>query len=276
MTIGLRVEPEGMVLESPFNRQFVNDLKTKIPVASRMWDNTRKAWVFAPDAFTTLAALVKFHFGVALMQPMNLFNPDPVTKILELEYLGRCKDRDDGTSSAMGRTMNKEWRIIMPEDVLRKWFGGVVRPGATTTLYGTLGLKEDALSADIKSAYRRLVRQWHPDVCHEIDAAEQFRKIQHAYEMLMDGTTRKKYDAGLKLTASLTPPPPPKGAYDPLKDDGYRAPLKCGYVLVNCIEKLGRFSVAEIMQWQDIVDGRGRTLSTSWNRITNDVDRFWS
>jgi len=64
-------------------------------------------------------------------------------------------------------------------------------------LYIVLGLPHGAKEADIKRAYRRLARRFHPDINPgDRVAEEQFRQILDAYETLMDPQRRSRYDAG--------------------------------------------------------------------------------
>ncbi len=61
--------------------------------------------------------------------------------------------------------------------------------------YGLLGLKRDATEPQIKSAYRRLARKYHPDVNPGDKSAEgKFKEINEAHEVLSDKEKRKKYD----------------------------------------------------------------------------------
>ena len=60
--------------------------------------------------------------------------------------------------------------------------------------YDTLGVKADAGDAEIKSAYRRLARKYHPDVSKESGAEERFKAVNEAYEALKDPDRRKAYD----------------------------------------------------------------------------------
>ena len=61
--------------------------------------------------------------------------------------------------------------------------------------YETLGLKKGAAAADIKKAFRKLAREYHPDVAKDKKRAEEkFKSINEAYEVLSDPEKRQKYD----------------------------------------------------------------------------------
>lgn len=60
--------------------------------------------------------------------------------------------------------------------------------------YEVLGVSKDASEAEIKSAFRKLAKKYHPDVSKEPDAAEKFKEAQEAYAVLSDAEQRKKYD----------------------------------------------------------------------------------
>src|SRR5918911_2113401 len=63
-------------------------------------------------------------------------------------------------------------------------------------LYSVLGLAPGATPADIKRAYRRLARRYHPDINPGDRAAEAlYRRISEAYETLVDPERRRAYDA---------------------------------------------------------------------------------
>ncbi|AVY67759.1 DnaJ C-terminal domain-containing protein [Xanthomonas translucens] len=68
--------------------------------------------------------------------------------------------------------------------------------------YATLGVEPSAGDAEIKTAYRRLARKYHPDVSKEAGAEDKFKAINEAYEALRD--------------------PPKRAAYDQLRAQGYR------------------------------------------------------
>ncbi len=83
---------------------------------------------------------------------------------------------------------------------------------AKRDFYEVLGLKRGAAEADIKRAYRKLARRYHPDVNPGDKAAEnRFKEITEAYEVLQDPEKRRQYDLfgpdGFRATAG----PPPGG-----------------------------------------------------------------
>ncbi|XP_020090885.1 uncharacterized protein LOC109711923 [Ananas comosus] len=79
---------------------------------------------------------------------------------------------------------------------------GVV--SASADYYSTLGISRSATNKEIKAAYRRLARQYHPDVNKQPGATEKFKEISAAYEVLSDDKKRALYDqygeAGVKST----------------------------------------------------------------------------
>lgn len=63
--------------------------------------------------------------------------------------------------------------------------------------YQTLGVSFDATEEQIRSAFRSLAKQLHPDVCKEPDAAERFSFITRVYEVLSDSDLRARYDEAM-------------------------------------------------------------------------------
>lgn len=76
--------------------------------------------------------------------------------------------------------------------------------------YATLGVARDAGEADIKKAFRKLARKYHPDVSQEPDAAARMSEVNEAYAVLSDAERRAAYDRvgqGRQAGESFTPPP---------------------------------------------------------------------
>lgn len=77
--------------------------------------------------------------------------------------------------------------------------------------YEALGVEPSAGEAEIKTAYRRLARKYHPDVSKEKGAEERFKAINEAYEVLRDKEKRAAYDqlrtSGYRPGEEFRPPP---------------------------------------------------------------------
>ena len=76
--------------------------------------------------------------------------------------------------------------------------------------YKILGVERGASEADIKKAYRRLARKYHPDVSKEKDAEQRFKEVGEAYEVLKDSDKRSAYDqlgANWQAGQEFRPPP---------------------------------------------------------------------
>src|SRR5437868_12346791 len=77
--------------------------------------------------------------------------------------------------------------------------------------YESLGVSRTATDAEIKKSFRKLAREYHPDVAKDKKKSEdKFKEINEAYEVLGDPAKRKKYDelgANWKSGGDFRPPP---------------------------------------------------------------------
>lgn len=76
--------------------------------------------------------------------------------------------------------------------------------------YEILGVSRTASADEIRKAYRKLAKRYHPDVSKEKDADVRYREINEAYEVLKDPDKRGRYDtlgAGWEQGQDFTPPP---------------------------------------------------------------------
>lgn len=271
----------GYEVITPYEYGFVNDLKTMIPSSDRAYNSTRGSWSVAQKHGDLIVRLIERWFGETVTLPA-LQAAAAQLGILEVLYIGRTKQRESGDASAFGWIRPGIWGLVFPEAVLRGYFDPSYtterkadRP-AMATYYETLGIQAGADLTAIKNGYRRMVKQWHPDVCREPDAAEVFRAVQHAYEVLSDPRQKARYDVGLKLEkqAKLTQPAKPKAPdllYQP-----YRSPLKCGNLLCQYTELGSRKTIQKILQWEDIYNAAGQILSVSWVMGDKEPTLIWS
>jgi DnaJ-domain-containing protein 1 len=261
---------------SPYDRLLVADLKSRIPYNERRWDGNNKCWIVTPNNLTTLKVLCSKYLGNEPSIQGELISKQPLkpqTKLLNVRYIGTPKDRGNGEKSAFGHD-GQDWSIVFPELVLKKWFEGNDATVDTTdlTLYGVLNLKRDCAGTDIKSAWRRMAKRYHPDVNKDDDAPQMMQRINEAYEVLNNPMKRKKYDAGLVLAASLNEKPRDRlSAFSNV----WRPPERCGFILATGQYMLGRFVIETIHQWEPIKDGFGRELVTSWPMGADTYQENW-
>ena len=64
--------------------------------------------------------------------------------------------------------------------------------------YSILGVREDATPLELKGAYRNLMKKWHPDRCHHVDAASRTEEVSHAYSVLSCPESRYIHDIKLR------------------------------------------------------------------------------
>ena len=278
MYCNIKADNGNYELQTPYDPEFVSDLKSLIPFGERVYNRDRKSWTVDRKHGQLVQSLCQKYFGITPKLPA-LAAASTIVGLLEILYIGRSKVRTDGSKSAFG-WMEKGclagWNAVIPETALRNFF----EPSSGTeqgtppagNYFEMLGIKTDATEQEIKTAYRRMVKQWHPDVCKDPDAHEIFIGIQKAYEVLSDPKLKARYRAGLKLEA-LTPKAFRKQI--PTDEEEYRSPLKCGSILCEYTRIGSRYLISKIFNWDDITDDKGHTLVSSWEPNSQEPTLMW-
>jgi DnaJ-domain-containing protein 1 len=253
---------------SQYDPVLIQRLKIDIPPSGRkpIYHNGRFShWVINKQYLTQLESIT----GKSFSHLKTAVNTTPSTKLFRVEYIGQIKDRG-GEMSAMG-LIDSNWSIVFPENVLKSWFTGKDDNLNISTFYTTLNVKQSASDREIKSAWRKMLRRYHPDINKDNDADDMTIKINDAYNILRNPQKRKKYDAGLKLQLLATR----SKDYSAFgKTSNFTIPIRCGMILCKCIQSAGRNLVDEILEWVDIVEN-GKTLITSWDKQLNQIKREW-
>ncbi len=259
------IQGGALQIVTPYSPQFVAMVKS-LPSSDRRFDPNSKAWLVDTQYGEKIREWIQQIYGEDVGDITSSNQPQLETRALDVWYIGRTKSAgDEYVANAMNA--QKKWIFIFPECVLREWFEGIGNQICGLTLYSVLGIHRNASLENIKSAYRRMVKQWHPDVCKEPNAQETFIKIKEAYEILSNRKSKAKYDAGLALEATL-------GRQQNSKTYGYRSPLRCGYVLAEGYDRLGRFYMTKILDWRDIETDQG-VLTASWPAEANEPVWQW-
>jgi hypothetical protein len=269
---------QGYEFYSSYDAGLVQSLKYEIPANMRRWNPDKKCWLIDDSQLPFLKQIVQDHFGIALRiehmpkQTAKL----PSTRLIRVEYIGQIKDRGNGELSAYGAVLSQkfnsglEWPYVFSELTLKKWFLGNNAKDTvnTSTYYTVLSLKQNTPQNEIKKAWRKMAKRYHPDINSDDDATKMMQMVNDAYNILRNPQKRKKYDAGLKLQSSLT------ASNRLIKGSDFTIPVRCGMILAKGHDRVGRFVIDEILEWTDIVEN-GRSLVTSWDLNTNSLRREW-
>ena len=147
MTVGIRFA---------YDERVITFLRDKLPKDQRTWDSHLRQWRLSEDAY--------YEFTQQFPSTKHIKNLIEETSINEYkcEYVSRPK-----------------YHIPTKRVVAFGWDSGIIKIAISIealqsffkegTLYNILQINMDASAQDIKDAYRRLARQWHPDVLGEWD-----------------------------------------------------------------------------------------------------------
>ena len=268
-------------LYTPYKAEFVDRFRAEVPSSAKKYvknPSTGKFdhWLISAAYADPIKKLCKDVYGYA---------PDVVGTItttqvkknypnILLEYMGLPRSRGHGEITASG-WYNDGWNLIFPLSVLEKWFSFEAEtPKEELTYYQVLSIKQGCTGSELKKAYRRAARTWHPDVCTEPDAEDMFKSVQEAYETLKDPQARRKYNACLTESKNIAP----KSRRGKRKEDftiGWRPPIRCGTLIVKGTEMAGRITVEEILGWEDVINFDGKTMVTSWDIALDGFKKEW-
>ncbi|MHA2218378.1 MAG: J domain-containing protein [Candidatus Hodarchaeales archaeon] len=137
----------------------------------------------------------------------------------------------------------------------------------SNNFYKLLEVTNTATTEEIKSSYRQLARQFHPDISTEPDAHELFVRINSACEVLSDPKQRKKYDAAIKFSQLTNKP---QNRYKNFTGP----PVTCGRIKGSGRFHLGLFKIDTILKWQDVIKD-GKIMCSIYNPMTKKYTVNW-
>jgi hypothetical protein len=260
-SIRVTAESGGLKVNTPYNAEFVALLKEQIPATSRKWDKAQKAWYVSRDKADVLKTLIDQCYGGDVQMPTVITAAPEIFEIsFQADYVANSKG-EPGISSVHA---NGSWAAKIPEKVLRAWFKQA-DANTPATLYGLLGVDKTATPIEIKKAYKRAARQWHPDLCMEPEARSMFEKVKEAYDTLSDAILRNRYNAGLMFEA-MAKTSRRGGVFSsaPSKYASFTPMLRCGQLKVKATRELGAIVVHEILEWADIENEYGQVMVSFW------------
>lgn len=300
--------PGGYRFSSAYDSGLLKQIKEDIPEWARKWDTETRAWLIEAAYGQRAKEMSFIHFNLDIDLPDPLPLAPAIVRMYRVEYISLAKDRGWNEDLANGATERMTWPLILPRSVLERWFGGIEveekaneKPAPTISFklqnhFQRLNIPLDADSATVSKAFKRLARQWHPDVCKEKGAREMFELVNESYRMLQDDPKaptqtpprpadwrRRKYAASVRAQATQAASQQAHEAYaqaitraETDTPYGYRSPLRCGWLLVEGTERVKGLWVDKIMAWEDIPSDDGsKVMTTSWPEGADGYEIRW-
>lgn len=261
---GIKVTAEsgGLKVVTPYSSAFVDALKTEVPATSRKWDGASKAWLVSKQYSDKIKEIIDRCYNVDCQMPTVIGAAEESFEVtFQADYVANCKNDASSVWS------NGGWNAKIPESILRKWFHQEASSdNSPATLYGVLGVDKSCSDLELKKAYKRAARQWHPDICREENAREMFEKVKAAYDTLGDPMQRQRYDAGLMFEEMAKQGPRFGRGYARRAHPAvsFTPTLRCGMLKVKAHKELGVLIVEEILAWDDITNELGQTMVSFW------------
>jgi hypothetical protein len=160
------------------------------------------------------------------------------------------------------------WAYHFPLDALLAWFGNASANPATAVPddFIPLLLADGDDPAVIKKQYKRLARQWHPDVCREANAGDIFVALQAAYNKVATPAALARYKLAQAWLGDAPANPKDDPYNGPADEWGvlWYPPLRCGVLQVTGVAHLNGLVVKQILAWDDVTDAEGAVMVSSW------------
>jgi len=271
----LHIEGNNFIIKTPYNPDFINDLKNNFFV--RSFDFDTKTWKVEATAenLANLTILLRNHFEytvhAAIRQQISANQIE--VKNFDIYYMGLPRERNDGTESSFATTSQNpkinnyaDWNVVFPLSALKIFFEGEDKtdkaPRETQNYFQILKLEKNASKGEIKKQYKQMAKIYHPDVSEHPNAEEVFKIINQAYEVLSDPRKLKRYKAALTISSSINR----NSKFGPLaivsRHRGWYPPMKAGKVKVEALDIVGRWHVKKIINWEPFTNAFGQQMDS--------------
>lgn len=178
-------------------------------------------------------------------------------KEFDVYYVSHPKEREGRAPSSFGM-VGEDWPLELPVSVMEAFFTGLpvqekaedVPVNVGGGLYAVLRIPQSAGGKDIKSAYRKFARLYHPDVSDLPDAKERFQEINDAYETLSDPLKRDQHDGWLKLMGKETFVSATGTKVSYMAGQFFNPPHRCGVIRVIGDRLGSRWCAKKILSWE--------------------------